>query len=119
MLILILLIINMIYACTFIDFFFGNVNMLSFYFCKQEYKIAMVNNPNKNSSTRLISTRKNNVTYYSQNDIPDNVWCNNCRDSSNIGHRRKVKSCLKPWLINLNDCFRKEKRLLSFIDSPK
>ena len=120
----------MIYACTFISIL-CNVNMLSFYFCDQEYKIAMVNTRNKDSSTRLIPTRKNNATSCSQKDLPDNLWCNNCRNASNMGHRTKAKSCLKPWLINLNDFSRnqtkhyysiktyKEKRLSNCIDTPK
>ena len=105
--------------------------MLSFHFCKQEYKIVMVNTRNKNSSTRLVPTRKNNATSCSQKDLPDNLWCDNFLDSYNMEHRTKVKSCLKPWLIHLNDCPRnqskhyysianyKEKRLLNFINSPK
>ena len=66
-----------------------------------------------------------------QKDLLDNLWCNNCRDSTNMGHRTKAKSCLKPWLINFNDCTRnqtkhyysienyKEKRLLNFINTPQ
>ena len=89
----------------------------------------MVNTRNKNSSNHLIATRKNNATSCSQKDLPDNLWCNNCRDSTNMGHRTKAKSCLKPWLINFNDCTRnqtkhyysienyKEKRLLNVIDT--
>ena len=37
---------------------FHNVDMLSFYFCKQEYKITMSNTRNSKSSARLIPTRK-------------------------------------------------------------
>ena len=88
MLISISLNINMIYACTIISIL-CNVNMLSFYFCKQEYKITMVTTCNKNSSTRLIPTRKNNATSCSQKDLPDNLWCNNCRGSTNMGHKTK------------------------------
>ena len=68
----------------------------------------MVNTRNKNSSNRLIATRKINDTSYSQKDLPDNSWCNNCRDSSNMGHRTKAKSFLKSWLITLNDCTRNQ-----------
>ena len=68
----------------------------------------MVNSRNKNSSNRLITTRKNNATSCLQKDLPDNLWCNNCRDSSNMGHSTKAKSYLKPWLINLNDCTRNQ-----------
>ena len=118
----------MIYACTIISIL-CNVSMLSFYFCKQEYKITMVTTRNKNSSTRLIPTRKNNATSCSQKDLPDNSWCNHYHDSSSMGHRTKVKACLKPWLINLNDFSRNqskhyysienynEKKLFNDIDS--
>ena len=34
---------------------FHNVDMLSFYFCKQEYKITMSNTRNRKSSARLIT----------------------------------------------------------------
>ena len=64
----------------------------------------MVNTRNNNSSARLIPTRKNNTSSYSQKHPSDNVWCNNSRDSSNLRHRTKAKSCVKPWLISLNDC---------------
>ena len=91
----------------------------------------MVNTRNKNNSNRMIATRNNNTASCSQKDLPDNLWCTNCRDSSNMRHRTKAKSCLKPWLINLNDCTcnqtkhyysienYKEKRLLDFIDTPQ
>ena len=68
----------------------------------------MINTHNNNISARLIPTRKDNTSSCSQKDLSDNLWCNNCRDSSNLGHRTKAKSCLKPWLIKLNDCFRNQ-----------
>ena len=52
---------------------FHNVDMLSFYFCKQEYKIAMINTRNNNSSARPVPTRKNNASSCSQKDLPDNL----------------------------------------------
>ena len=62
----------MIYACTIISIL-CNVNMLSFYFCKHEFKIAMINTRNNNSSARPIPPRKNNASLCSQKDLLDNV----------------------------------------------
>ena len=44
----------------------------------------MVNTRNNNSSAPLIQTRKNNASSCSEKYLPDNLWCNNCRDSSNL-----------------------------------
>ena len=106
--------------------------MLSVYFCRQDYKIIMVNTRNNRISARLVPIRKNDASSYSQKYFPVNLWCHNCSDSSNLGFRTKTKSYLKPSVINLNGCSRnqtkhfylidnyKEKRLLNFIDnSPK
>ena len=49
----------------------------------------MVNTRNKNSCNRLIATRNNNATSCSQKDLPDNLWSNNCRGSTNMGHKTK------------------------------
>ena len=68
----------------------------------------MINTRNNKSSAHLIPTIKNNASSCSQKNHSANLRCHNCSNSSKLEHRTNTKSCLKSWVISLNNYSRNQ-----------